>query len=101
MRYTIVLFSHLYDTEQQRMTFGNMSHEAQMFSPVISLERKSTPDASAQMTQTRKAPLDYPQPFPEVVKGSVWIHFLWEGASSVQSFTCARAESVKLKELLS
>ena len=68
------------------MTFGNMSHEAQqMSSPVISQELQSTPDASAQMTQTRKAPQDYPQHCLEVEKGSAWIHFLTEGASSVQS----------------
>ena len=71
MRYTMVLFLHLYNTNQQRLTFVNMPHEAQqMFSPVSSQELKITPDASVQMTQTRKAPLDYPQRFPEVVKGS-------------------------------
>ena len=73
----MVLFSQLYDIEQQIITFGNMSHEAQqMSSPIISQELKSTPDASVQMTQTRKAPLDYPQRFLEVEKGSAWIHFL-------------------------
>ena len=84
------------------MTFGNMSHEVQQLSsPVTSQELKSTPDASAQMTETCKGPLDYPQHFLEVEKGSAWIHFLREGASSVQSFACARAESMKLRELLS
>ena len=100
MCYTMVIFSQLYDIEQQRMTFGNMSYEAQQkSSPVISQELKSTPDASVQMSQTRKAPLDYPQCFLEVENGSAWIHYLREGASSVQSFACARAESVKLREL--
>ena len=102
MCYTMVIFSQLCEIEQQKVTFGNMSHEMQqMSSPVISQELKSTPEASVQMTQTRKVPLDYPQQFLEVVKGSAWIHFLREGASSAQSFTCARAESVKLRELLS
>ena len=102
MCYAMVIFSQLCDIEQQKMTFSNMSHEAQqMSSPVISQELKITPDASVQMTQTRKAPLDYPQHFLEVEKGSTWIHFLREGASSAQSFACARAESVKLRELLS
>ena len=30
---------------------------------------------NVQMTKTCKAPLDYPQCFMEVVKGSAWIHF--------------------------
>ena len=71
MCYTMVIFSQLGDIEQQKVTFGNMSHEAQQMSlPVISQELKSTPEASVQLTQTCKAPLDYLQRFPEVVKGS-------------------------------
>ena len=70
------------------MTFGNMSHEAQhMSSPVISQELKSTPDASVQMTQTRKAPLDYPQLFLEVENASAWIHFLTEGKGRCKQCT--------------
>ena len=85
----MVIFSQLCNIEQQKMTFSNMSHEAQQMSwPVISQELKSTPDASSQMTQMHKAPLDYPQHFLEVENGSAWIHFLREGASSVQSFAC-------------
>ena len=61
MRYTMVIFSQLYNIEQQRMTFSNMSHEVQqMSSPIISQKLKITPDVSAQITQMHKAPLDYP-----------------------------------------
>ena len=77
MRYTMVMFSQLYKIEQQRITFGNMFHEVQQISsPIISQKLKITPDASAQITQMHKAPLDYPQCFLEVEKGSAWVHFL-------------------------
>ena len=96
---------HIFATVRYRAAendIRHMSHEAQqMSSPVISQELKSIPDASVQMTQTHKAPSDYPLRFLEVEDGSAWLHFLRDSASSVQSFICARAESVKLRELLS